>query len=469
MNHLLPLVEPHVRPPLDDEFRPAALANRAFRAGVEAAGGGVPLVLALERSNGALSRYQTYVYDEGDRRAAANLAYVERLVKFLLWQRGGWRLFVAGPASIAAYIRQVYAPDGPRRFDFQFMGQQVYDQPFTVVACTVEEAPQALEVGMPLGGRLDGYRIGFDLGASDLKVSAVVDGEAIFSEEIVWEPVEQSDPAYHYERIRAALRLARAALPRLDAIGGSSAGVFVDNQPRVASLFRGIPAERYGEVRSMFQRLAGEFGVPLEVVNDGDVTALAGAMSLDDTGVLGIAMGSSEAAGYVDHAGKIMGWLNELAFAPVDYSPNAPVGEWSGDRGVGALYFSQQAVFRLAPLVGIELPADATKAGKLKHVQQLLEDGHTGALDIWRTIGVYLGYGLAHYADFYAIKHALILGRVTSGRGGSIILDEAQKVLARFPELSGQLNIQLPDEKSRRVGQSIAAASLPVVFTGDSA
>ncbi len=311
---------------------------------------------------------------------------------------------------------------------------------------------------------MDGCRIGFDLGASDLKVSAVIDGEPIFSEEIVWEPVEQADPDYHYQRIRSALKLAQSKLPRLDAIGGSSAGIYVANRPMVASLFRGVPAERYNEIRTMFVRLQAEFGAPLEVINDGDVTALAGAMSLEDDGVLGIALGSSEAAGYVDLRGRITGWLNELAFAPVDYNPRAPADEWSRDGGVGSQYFSQQCVFRLAPAVGIELPAGATRAEKLKHVQGHLEAGHAGARQIWESIGVYLGYGLAHYANFYDLKHVLILGRVTSGSGGPIILEGAKAVLAEeFPELADRINIQLPDEKSRRVGQSIAAASLPAL------
>jgi predicted NBD/HSP70 family sugar kinase len=185
-------------------------------------------------------------------------------------------------------------------------------------------------------------------------------------------------------------------------------------------------------------------------------------MSLEDNGVLGIAMGSSEAAGYVDIHGHIMNWLSELAFAPIDYNPEAPRDEWSGDLGGGALYFSQQCVFRLAPKAGIEIPANITDAEKLKFVQEKLEAGHPGAQKIWQSMGIFLGYGLAHYADFYDIKHVLILGRCTSGSGGNIILDNAKMVLeAEFPKLASQVHVQLPDEKSRRVGQSIAAASLP--------
>jgi predicted NBD/HSP70 family sugar kinase len=261
-----------------------------------------------------------------------------------------------------------------------------------------------------------------------------------------------------------ALKTAASKLPRVDAIGGSAAGIYVDNHPRVASLFRGVPSERYGEIRSLFARIQKEFKVPLEVINDGDVTALAGSMSLEDNAVLGIAMGSSEAAGYIDPSGHIMGWLNELSFAPVDYSPSAPEDEWSKDIGCGSMYFSQQCVFRLAPRSGIEIPPNIPDAEKLKFVQEKLEGGHPGAEKIWQTMGIYLGYALAHYADFYEIKHALILGRCTSGRGGDLILSGANNVLqAEFPDAASRMVVQLPDEKTRRVGQSIAAASLPAI------
>jgi len=341
------------------------------------------------------------------------------------------------------------------------MGRDVYEKEFTVITCRPEEVPPALETGKPLGRHLDGCRIGFDLGASDRKVSAVIDGNPVFSEEVVWEPRKHADPDYHYREIRTAIETAAAKLPRVDAIGGSSAGIYIDNRPMIASLFRAVPPGRFGEVRGMFLRLREELKVPLEVINDGDVTALAGAMSLGDNAILGIALGSSEATGYVDEAGNIMGWLNELAFAPVDYREGAALDEWSGDRGVGSQYFSQQCVFRLAPKAGITIPQDLTDADKLKFVQEKLEKGDPGALRIWESMGVFLGYGIAHYADFYPLRHVLILGRCTSGRGGSLLLEGAQKVLAsEFPE-HAKVHIQLPDEKSRRVGQSIAAASLP--------
>jgi len=464
MSNEFKLIEPESAPPLDPGFRPAVLANRAFLTEVDAAGGAVPLILGLERSDGSVSRYETRVFPEGHERAAANLMYVERLVKFLLWQRGGYKVYVGGPQNVGRYIAACYAPGGEREFDYHFMGEDVYERTFAVVPCDPSDVPPEKETTRALGRHLDGCRIGFDLGASDRKVSAVVDGEAVFSEEVVWEPRNQADPSYHYNEVMTALKAAAAKMPRVDAIGGSSAGVWINNRPMIASLFRGIPKERFGEVREMFIKMGEEFGVPFTVVNDGEVTALAGSMSLEDNGVLGIALGSSEAGGYVTMDGNITGWLNELAFAPVDYSPEAPADEWSGDRGVGALYFSQQCVFRLAPKAGLDLPADVTDAERLKTVQERLEAGHDGATKIWQSMGSYLGYALAHYADFYELKHVLILGRCTSGSGGALIVDGAHDVLdAEFPDLAARINVQLPDEKARRVGQSIAAASLPAI------
>jgi predicted NBD/HSP70 family sugar kinase len=458
-----PSASVHARflPPLEQDFVPAALFNRAF---AEAArGSGVPLVIGLERGEG-FSRFETRVFPDGHAQAERNLRYVERLVKFLLWQRGGYRLYIGGPRTVGEHIRRLYSPHGERDFDQAFMGGQVYQQRFEVVACDPEQVPASRESGQQLGRNLDGCRIGFDLGASDRKVSAVIDGKVVYTEEVVWEPRKHSDPDYHYGEIMAALKMAASKMPRVDAIGGSSAGIYIGNRPMVASLFRAIPPDRYDAVRGLFLRIGDEMGVPLEVINDGDVTALAGSMSIEENGILGIALGSSEAAGYVDTAGRITGWLNELAFAPVNYSASAPLEEWSRDCGCGASYFSQQCVFRLAPRAGIEIPAEATDADRLKFVQERLESGHQGALSIWSSMGVALGYSLAHYADFYDIRHVLILGRCTSGSGGEVLLKQAREVLSvEFPGLADGVQIHLPDEKIRRIGQSVAAASLPAI------
>ena len=459
----LQLSKPQFIPPLHRSFTPAVVFNRNFRDFISNSGRGVPLVIGLERGDESISLYRTQCLDEGSESANLNLPFAERLVKMLLWQRGGWRVVVGGPPSVGEHIRRVYSRGGPRTFDVEFMAN-VYEHPFTVEITGAEKVPAPNEGTVRLGGHLEGCRIGFDLGASDRKVAAVKDGEAVYTEEVVWDPSHAADPHYHFDQINTALKTAAQHLPRVDAIGGSAAGVYINNRPRVGSLYRAVPKPEFDtQIRNLFVELQKAWGgIPFAVVNDGEVTALAGAMSLRDVAVLGMALGSSEAGGYVTPAGELTTWLNELAFCPVDFDSDAPVDEWSGDRGVGANYFSQQAVFRLAPLAGITLDSRLGPAEKLKSVQELLARGDERARLIFETLGCYVGYGVAHYADFYELRHVLILGRVTSGEGGNIILARAQDVLKReFPLLTAKVALHLPDESTRRVGQAVAAASLP--------
>ena len=458
-------VSPAIIAPLDPGFLPASLFSREYRK-LAATARPEPLHLALERGDGSVSRFDTAVIPPEAGSLEATLLYVERIVKFLLWQRGGWKLYVGGPEKIGRHIKSVYSHSGARKFDADFMGV-VYERPFEVGVTTANSVPAAQETSMPLGRHLDGCRVGFDLGASDRKASAVINGEAVFSEEIVWDPKNAADPDYHHKGVLDSIRRAAAHMPRLDAVGGSAAGVYINNRARVASLYRAVPPKLFAEkIAPMFLRIRDELGVPMEVVNDGEVTALAGSMSLNDNPVLGIALGSSQAAGYVNHDGNITGWLNELAFAPVDYRRNGPQDEWSGDC-VGAQYFSQQATNRVALSAGMQFPEKMGLPERLVELQKKMAAGDPLTAKLYETIGTYVGYGVAHYADFYELKHVLILGRVTTGKGGDIILSKAKEVLKLdFPELVGRISIALPDEKSRRVGQSIAAASLPAIKGG---
>src|SRR5215472_10895780 len=459
-------VSPAVIAPLDSGFLPAALFNRRYRELVSATGD-VPLKLGLERGDGSISTFCTSVKPAEPSYRLATMTYVERLVKFLLWQRGGWRVYVGGPVEIGEHIQATYSPTGTRKFDAEFMGG-VYEHPFQVVVRRPEEVPEAREMTVPLGRHLDGCRVGFDLGASDRKASALIDGEAVFSEEIAWDPRHATDPDYHYRGVMDSIRRAAERLPRLDAVGGSAAGVYINNRVRVASLYRGVPPQDFAEkIAPLFLRIRDELGVPLEVVNDGEVTALAGSMSLGSNPVLGIALGSSQAGGYVNPQGNITGWLNELAFAPVDYRPNAPADEWSGDTGCGVQYFSQVGANRVASSAGMTFEPGLRLPERLDALQQKMQAGDALAAQVYETLGCYLGYGLAHYAEFYDVKHVLILGRVTTGRGGEILFHKAVEVLrTEFPRIAECVSISLPDEANRRVGQSIAAASLPAIRGG---
>src|SRR5215469_3884098 len=426
-------IAPKFRPVLDPEFVSAALWNRAYRQGVRASEGEKRMALALERSDGAVSVYRTAMLP-GEASRAVNRRYIERLLKFLLWQRGGYRITVAGDPELGSWLRSVYAPDGARAFDHSFMGNQVYGRPFEIQTVAYENTPEEVEIGAPLGRHLEGCRIGFDLGASDRKCAAVAQGEVVFSEEVRWTPGTQSDPQYHFDGIHDSLKRAAAKLPRVDAIGGSAAGVYVNNEVRVGSLYRSVPRPLFeSRIRRLFFDLQKAWGgVPFEVVNDGEVTALAGSLALGDNAVLGIAMGSSLAAGFVTPQGTITTWLNELAFVPVDYREGAPADEWSGDPGVGVQYFSQQAVARLLVPAGIALPKDMPLPAKLDEVQRLMAAGDERARKIYETIGVYFGYNIATYSDFYELHNLLVLGRVLTGSGGSILLTTTTWRL-RFP------------------------------------
>ena len=444
-------------PELDAEFIPLGAFMESYLKGAKN-----PVSLALFRNRGLCSVYDTYIHNTPAMRAA-DFYYMERLCKTLLWERGGGKLVVYGDDEIADYLSGLYSPGGERAFDSAFMSR-IYGGEFTLEGKPLSERVESIEESKPVGGHWDGCRIGFDAGGSDRKVSAVIDGKPVYSEEIVWHPKTNENPDYHYAGIVDAMKTAASKMPRVDAIGVSSAGVYIDNQCRAASLFLKVPSELFSEkVEDIYIRAAREFGdVPLVVANDGDISALAGAMDFGEGKVLGIAMGTSEAAGYIDCNMGISGWLNELAFVPVDCATNAAIDEWSGDRGCGVKYFSQDGVIRLAAAAKIDLNETDSPAQKLREVQELMENGDGRAKAIYRSLGVYLGHSVPLYARFYELKHILLLGRVLSGKGGEIIVSEAKRILAEeYPDVARGLNLGLPDENSRRIGQSVAAASLP--------
>jgi len=461
-NSGLPLVAPRVTPVLDPWFRPAVLACRAFRKQVRDSGRVQAVKIALEQADGSVSHFFTEVFSEASEGASGNFTYLERISKLLLWSRGGYRIHLEGPRRLVDELGQYYRETPTGKFDSNLVGERMFDHRIEVLHAV--DIPPERRSATALGRHLEGCRIGFDLGGSDRKAAAVIDGKVVFSDETVWDPYFQPDPRYHYDGIMDSLKKAAAHLPRVDAIGGSAAGIYLNNRVKVASLFRGVPPEQFEKrVQTLFCEIQKAWGnVPLDVVNDGEVTALAGSMSLGLNRILGISLGTSTAGGYVNAEGNITSWLNELAFVPIDYNPAAPTDEWSGDRGCGVQYLSQQCVARLLAPAGIELDSKLTFAEKLKRVQKLMDHDDYRARKIYQTIGTYLGYGVAHLADFYDLQNVLILGRVTSGPGGDLILSGAQEVLhEEFPELHAKIAFHIPDEKDKRHGQAIAAASLP--------
>ena len=451
----------------DSEFIAPMRALWQVYDGIESGRGAEIVSVAWEREEGKVFRFDLPVPKRLDPKAAKYVSHVvERIAKFALWAAGGWKLYLSGPDAVVKPVAKAYSKKGARAFDFDFFSS-IYSRPVEAAVVPPKKMPEFTEKLRQVKTVADGCRIGFDLGASDFKISALRNGKVVFSKEFPWDPRNNADPEYHYSKLTAGLKEAAAALPRVDAIGGSTAGVLVGQKMGLASLFRAVKEKnpsKFPEAQNMFYRIEKDWGVPFAVYNDGDVTALAGMISMDKNGILGVAMGSSEAVGYVDPKRRMTGRICELAFAPVDFNPAAPKDEWSGDYGVGAMAFSQQAVDWLALKYGFKFPKSMKLPERLKVVQAAMEKGDAKALKVYLEIGRFLAHAIPWYNEFYDYENMMILGRVTSGLGGEIILETAKRILADvYPEWAEKIDIFMPDEKARRLGQSVAAAQIPVI------
>ena len=423
--------------------------------------------VAWEREEGKVFRYDLPIPRRLSPAGVKEVRHVvERVAKFALWAAGGWKLWLAGPDEIVKPIAKAYSKKGARAFDYDFFSS-IYSRPVEAVVVPAKQMPEMTEKLQQVKTVADGNRIGFDLGASDFKISALKKGKVVFSQEFPWDPRNQPDPEYHYNRLTEGLKAAAAHLPRVDAIGGSTAGVLVGKKMGIASLFRAVKEKNPGKfevAQNLFNRIEKDWKVPFAVYNDGDVTALAGMISMDKKGILGVAMGSSEAVGYVDPKRRMTGRICELAFAPVDMNPSAPRDEWSGDSGVGAMYFSQQAVDWLARDFGFVFPKTMKLPERLKVVQAAMEKGDARAVKVYVQIGRFLAHAIPWYSEFYDFSNLMILGRVTSGTGGDVILETARTMLGDiYPEWAEKIDVFMPDEKARRLGQSVAAAQIPTI------
>ncbi len=388
----------------------------------------------------------------------ADRYYATQMVKSMLWIYGGNKVSITGDKDMYDYLCEVFSRSGARAFDVKFM-EKIYDQHFTVDL--VPAPPQEYMPAKFLARHLKGYRLGLDVGGSDHKVVAVADGKVVYQEEILWHPLDHDNSEYHYTHMMNAMLTAAKKLPRIDAIGISTAGVVRDNKLKVSSIFRNLAVE--GEGNDVFLRMAKALGCSrIHVENDGDVTALAGSMNLEGNGVLGISMSTSQATGFIDRKGNLTHWLNELAFVPINANPEAPEDPWSEDKGCGVSYFSQEAVLRLAKKAGFRLSDKEDDNQKLRTIQMRAEQGNSSAINVFRTIGCYLGHTLAYYYQIYQFQYVLLLGRVMSGAGGDAIFNTAQKVLSEeYTDIAENIAINLPLEEQRTITQGLAAASLP--------
>mmetsp|Transcript_24723 Transcript_24723/g.53772 ORF Transcript_24723/g.53772 Transcript_24723/m.53772 type:complete len:502 (-) Transcript_24723:25-1530(-) len=472
------LARPKVPAPLDPNFCPVVLSKKLYLKHV--AGSPFTLHWALPRSDGCARGSLPVLADtHADLSASIHLAGV--CIQEMIWQRSASELLLFGPPKLSAAVAEAFSSDGKYAFEVKTMPKVcgTPDRPFPVrIVDRIEDLPAAKDTKQVCGKDATGCRLAFDLGKSDIKTVAVKDNEVLESMETEWD-VTNPDPEYHWEKILGAMKQAASRLPKVDAIGGSATGTVSGNSEATwCDIFPNVPPDVYQEkVVNMFHRLAKEFGdVPLKVINDGEVTALAGMMMVTKGNLCGISMGSSEGGGYCDEEGRLLGWINELCYIQLDMNPEAPGDPWTPHRGISHMYLGQRAATRLAELGGVELPDDLKPAAPgmntmkheghakcLKLIQAAMKDPakETQVRQIYETIGVYLGYALAQYSEHYKIDNALVLGRVSTGTGGQIMLDKAKEVLmAEFPHL-GHIQFHQPDEHFKRVGQCIAAAALP--------
>jgi predicted NBD/HSP70 family sugar kinase len=477
------LARPAVPAPMDPNFSPFILGKRQYLKATQDCKD--RLEWALPRADGC-GRYSLPVFPEGHKDIEASIYLAGVLIQEMLWQRSGSELLLSGPAKICEALQKEFAEGGAYEFEIKSMPNVCGTpaSPFKVsIVSDASQMPASRDTPQVCGKDASGCRLAFDLGKSDIKTVAVQDNEVLDSKETEWD-VTNEDPDYHFNAILAAMKDTAKKLPKIEAIGGSATGtVSGDNEATWCDIFPNVPPDVYkAKVVDIFKRLAREMAgdVPLKVINDGEVTALAAVQKIKAGNVMGISMGSSEGGGYANADGNLMGWINELCYIRLDLNPDAPTDPWTKGhhRGMSHMYLGQRGATKLAGRNGVQVPENyyyphpdmctikhEDHANCLKLIQKAMATPETEAQTslIYETIGVYLGYALAQYCEFYTIDHVMILGRVSKGKGGDLMLDTAKKVLeTEFPEYA-HMQFHTADDHFKAVGQCIAAAALPTI------
>jgi len=474
------LARPKVPAPLDPNFAPFVLGKKNYLR--YASGSPHTMEFALERAGGLAAREKCPVFADNHADVDASIHMCGVMIQQLMWERSGFRLSLCGPPKQCEALKKLFSVTGRYAFEVKTMPKVcgTPDVPFEVrIVSKPDELAVSKDQPIVCGKDASGCRLAFDLGKSDIKTVAVRDNQVIESSETEWD-VTNPDPQYHWDAILKAMKATAAKLPYVEAIGGSATGtVGANNEAHWCDIFPNVPPDVYKEkVTHIFNRLAKEFGenVPIRVINDGEVTALAAIMKIGAGNVLGISMGSSEGGGYANKDGNLMGWISEFCYILLDLNPEAPYEPWTPHCGISHMYLGQRGATKLASKAGLDVGAEmnynhpsmnTTKhephAQCLKKIQAAIKDPAlcAKATLIYETVGVYLGYGIAQYSEHYLIDHLMIMGRVSTGAGGDIMLKKAKEVLAaEFPHLM-HIQFHTPDDHFKRVGQCIAAAALP--------
>ncbi|CAE7496181.1 unnamed protein product, partial [Symbiodinium microadriaticum] len=358
------LVRPAVPAPLDPNFSPLILGKRNYLKAVAASGSKATLDWALPRADGC-ARYTLPVFAEDSKEVEASIYLAGVLIQEQIWQRSAQSMMLCGPAKICEALKKEFSVGGTYEFEVKSMPNVcgTPDSAFSVsIVASTAALPAAKDTPQVCGKDASGCRLAFDLGKSDIKTVAVKDNQVVYSKETEWD-VTNADPDYHYKAIVDALKLAKEKLPTVQAIGGSATGtVGANNEATWCDIFPNVPPPVYkAKVVDIFQRISKELAgnVPLKVINDGEVTALAAVQKLGGKGnVMGISMGSSEGGGYANADGNLMGWINELCYVKLDLNPEAPTDPWTkgAHTGISHMYLGQRGATKLAAKAGVKVP-----------------------------------------------------------------------------------------------------------------
>lgn len=453
-----------VQAPLNREFVPAVLWNREYLRLAESTDSARDVVVVIARPDGEKWSYRTKLLPCGHALQQETEFYMDRLVKALLWIYGGSRIEIAGASEIAEMLAKQYTKQGERAFEVEILAEKMFGEPLTLMQsdfCAKAAAESTHSIGVYTENDAR-YAVGLDLGGTSIKYVTRCYDEIVQTRQLSWAPYEANDPQYHIDKINEAVELAVSALPKVESIGVSIAGLFYGDTPKISALFQSVGrADFERAVQPMFRKLSAKFGdVPVVLLNDGAAAALSGAQALHCGEVMGISLGTSMAGGSVDVEMCPSSAMNEFAFVPVDYSASALRDAWSNSLGCGVDYCSQQAVAKLALTKGLATEGMSHREA-LAVVHRKCREHDPLAIEVFRTIGVYVGYSIAHLCHFMPAKVVMLMGGVTSGFPGETILAEAQHVLrVEFPELFRNMKVQLADESMKSYGQAIAVSKI---------
>lgn len=375
--------------------------------------------------------------------------YVRTYVHNRLWAAGARRVVVDCGPDLFAALKSCFDPGGQYYHQAEMMSR-VYRGPFEIVRGPVvdrsDEGSGVPAQGDPKRGR----HIGVDLGGSDVKVVAMRDGELLHHEKMDWRPrgMMRGRQVLDVVEDMVGRALSAARLGRIDGIGLSTAGIVVGNRVVVSGIFSGLAAEEFdGWVAPMGAKLSRAFGgAPTQVAHDGDMTPLWAYVHMGIKRVLGLSLGTGLGAGFVDEHGQVSGMLCEVGKTILDMDAEAPEHIYNKTRGAALHYCSQNAVFRLAEGAGIALDHVDMLAEKLRRVQALVDSGDRSATAVFEAVGRDLAVAVAEFHDYFHMAHVVLVGRVTAGRGGEILLASADAALKRdFPEVADEVRLHVPD------------------------